>query len=129
MRPRSALGLAMLIAAVTGCSGATSGDTKMVNLRGTGYGGTPALFPKRPWTVRYSWDCTKQLAQGRAVVQKLRVNVAHADDGSSVEQDYLTDRAGKKGSGVLSYERPGAYVVRVTTDCDWRLRVDQRSKA
>lgn len=126
MRPGSTLALAAVLVAITGCSGAATDDSKLANLRGKGFGGTPPLFPEHPWTVKYAWDCSKQIAEGRAVLQQVRVDVKHADDGSDVENKSLTQRKGKKGDGVLTYDRPGAYVVSITTECEWRLRVDEQ---
>jgi hypothetical protein len=128
MRVASAAALAVIVLAASGCKASTSDSSKLVNLRGKGFGGSGLLLPKHPWTVKYGWDCTKQLSEGRNVLQKVRLNVMHADDGSYVEKDYLVQRTGKQGDGVLNYDRPGAYLVTITTDCDYRLRIDQHKE-
>ena len=129
MRAASAATLAVIVLATGGCKASTNDSSKLVNIRGKGFGGSGLLLPKHPWTVKYAWDCAKQLSEGRNVLQKVKLTVMHADDGSFVEHDSLVQRSGEQGIGALSYDRPGAYVVTITTDCDYRLRIDQHKES
>ena len=126
--PTAALiGLLLLSSAACANESGGSNGRRLALVENKNFGTTGAIFPTHPWTVDYQWDCAKQLSEGRKVLEHARLQVTHADDGSRVDENAFIDKDGRKGSGVLTYRRPGAYVVTIASECDFKLKVTQET--
>ena len=75
------------------------------------------------WTLKYSWDCSRQAVQGISQIDRFDLVVYNDDDFSTNFEHPELHLTGRRGGGTLDFKRGGAFKPVVDTPCDWTLKV------
>jgi len=97
-------------------------DATLIDYENQGDGQVPYFEPPAGWSLAYTWDCSTERSQNPTVSAQFAFVVFNADDTSLASEHPTLQREGLKGSGTLHYARGGAYYIRVTSPCDWRIK-------
>ena len=94
-------------------SGGSSGQTSYTS---------SAFTVRSGWSLKYSWDCSRQASEGRSGLDRYSMDLTNADDQSFATEHPETTGQGRKGGGRFTFKRGGVYVLTVNTVCDWRVQ-------
>lgn len=76
-----------------------------------------------PWQIKYTFDCTKENAEGVVDANQFTIDVFNGDDNSTAFEHPQTTFISVKRRGTLDFTTPGDYYLHVDTQCDWTLQV------
>jgi hypothetical protein len=119
---RAVVCVVVLAMAVPGCSGKRRSQSVLDVSASGNLEHSPVFKPPGQWTLQWRWDCSGQRATGNADADGFAVVVFNADDDSITSEGTAPTAAGATGEGTAPFSAGGAFYLRVSSPCDWRVQ-------
>ncbi|KQC39003.1 hypothetical protein [Frankia sp. ACN1ag] len=104
-------------AAVQQAPATTAAPAALLQKTGTGINTTEQFTTKGPWTLDWSYDCSKFGTDGNFIV------TVEKDSGDKLTTDAGVNQLGPKGTGTEHFYDKATFHLSVNSECAWTVAV------